>query len=142
MINLEEILSDRGVFQVHRLAIIGKDRLSKEVALFCASREQEVVFFSDMYDAEDIDNINFIPLEEGKGRNRWSHLKNISFIIVSSCSGTILEEILFAAIDFSRIMIIGPIEGILCNTDFYSTVHLKNLELILLSFERLQDSYE
>ena len=96
--------------------------------------------FADTYDAANTNNINLILLEEGKGKNRWSNIKDVSFIIISSCSGTILDEILFSAVAFSRIMIIGPIEGILHNTDFYSTVHLKNLELIFLPLGSLGDS--
>jgi hypothetical protein len=141
MINLEEISSEIGVFKALRLAIIGKDCLAKGLASFCASRGIEVTLFSDTYTMDNIDNLKFISLEENQRRNRWAHLKDVSLIIVSSCNAIILEEILFSAAAFSRIIIIGSIEGILHNTDFYSTIHLKNLELVLFSVGARHNSY-
>jgi hypothetical protein len=129
---LKQRLSDLGMFKSRCLAIIGKGCLSKEVAFLCSEHGLKVFFFTDKYTGDDEDSIKFIPLEEGKGENRWTCLKSLSLIIILSCSEGILEEILFSAIPFCRIIIIGPIGGILYNMDFYSTVHIKNLELIFL----------
>jgi hypothetical protein len=134
VIALEQSLSEIGAFKARSLAIIGKEKFSEEVASLCAYYGIEVFLFSGYPPKDNIDRVKHFPLQDGKGKNRWSNLQSIPFIIVLSCNFSLIEEVLRAATPFCHIIFLGPIDGTISNIDFYSTVHVNNLELIFQPF--------
>ena len=130
---LEECLSELGVFNSRYVAVVGKENVSRDVATLCINRGIEVLLYGESRQSiKQRDNVNCFVLKEGKGQNRWSNLKHVSVAIILMCSVDIIEEILFAIKPLSLIVVVGPVTGATKDVDFYSTVHIKNLEIKFL----------
>jgi hypothetical protein len=133
-VTLEERLSEMGVFKARYVAVIGSESMSQDVAQLCLRRGNEVLMYGRGQEPlNQGEYSNYFVLSEEKGQNRWANLNDASIVIILKCNLDIIEEILFAVKPFSLVIVIGPIDGAIKDMDFYSTVHLKNLELRFLS---------
>ena len=129
---LEQDLAALGTFQNEHIAVISMKDIPEAVLSFCVGNATEVLLFSRRPMKQPLGNVQYFCLEDSTGTNRWSNLQRIPVVIVCSLSGLLFQEVLFAVARFCRVIIVGPIDGVIANMDFYSTVHAKNLELIFL----------
>lgn len=64
-----------------------------------------------------------------------SGISQKDLIIVTDCDAAILYEALLRAKPMAEIAVVGKLNGIIENIDFYSTIHYKNLSLTFHPFQ-------